>query len=335
MCGVFVAAPQAEAATQYMYTIPYNYNYNNNYSYNASTRYTNVDRDYLIQLILMLQQMLQHQNQYQWNYGYGTKTVVVGHARSSSGSGDDEPDVSTDSATRVEDHQADLRGEVDMNDFENGRVFFVYGQDRNQIRDVESDYDTYADVDEDGDDLQKILVDSNLDGHETYTRRVTGLDDNTDYYFEICVEYEDDRGDDTLACGNTENFQTGHGSSNDQEPSVETDRATNIYDDRATLRGSVDMNDFRNGLVFFVYGEDERQISDVEDDYDTYNDVDEDGRDLQKVRVDSDLDDNANYTMTAYNLDNDTDYYFQLCVEYDDGGELLKCGGVEDFTTDN
>jgi len=120
---------------------------------------------------------------------------------------DDRPDVETLSARDIEDNSAELRGEVDMNDARNGRVFFVYGEDRNDIEDVE-DEDQYNDIDESGDDIQKVLVDSDLDNREDYDRNVSGLDDDTRIYFRICVEYEDEDNDDRLECGDVENFRT-------------------------------------------------------------------------------------------------------------------------------
>jgi type II secretory pathway pseudopilin PulG len=128
-----------------------------------------------------------------------------GHGRSSS---DDEPDAETESARDVEDNTAELRGEVDMNDFNNGLVFFVYGEDEDQVEDIEDDYDEYSDIDEDGDDLQKFIVDRDLDDDESYRGDVFGLDEETDYYFQICVEYEDDDDDEVIVCGGVEDFET-------------------------------------------------------------------------------------------------------------------------------
>ncbi len=125
----------------------------------------------------------------------------------SSSRDDDEPDVDTDEAEDVEEDEAELHGEVDMNDFRNGLVFFVYGEDEDEVEDVE-DEDEYRDIDENGDDLQKVIVDSDLDGDRNYWRRVVGLDDNTDHYFRICVEYEDEDDDETLECGDVEHFET-------------------------------------------------------------------------------------------------------------------------------
>lgn len=120
---------------------------------------------------------------------------------------EDEPDVETGDADEVTDDSAEINGEVDMNDFDNGDVFFVYGEDEDQVEDVE-DEDQYRDIDEDGDDLQKYKVYDNLDGSRTFWLDIYGLDDNTDYYYRICVEYEDEDNDDTLACGDVEHFET-------------------------------------------------------------------------------------------------------------------------------
>lgn len=252
---------------------------------------------------------------------------------------DEEPDVTTDDADDVTEDSAELNGEVDMNDFDDGIVFFVYGQDEDQVEDVEYDYDSYDDIDEDGDDLQKVEVEDNFDGSDDFREDVDNLERDEEYFFQMCVEYDDEDGDETIICGGVEEFETDDdgGSSNDDEPDVRTESAENVEEDEAELHGEVDMNDFDNGIVFFVYGEDEDQIEDVEDDYDTYSDVDEDGDDLQKVRMDSDLDGSANYELRVRNLDDDTEYFFQICVEYEDedDDEVLMCGGVEDFETDD
>lgn len=175
--------------------------------------------NYLYQLIAQLQQQLayQQQNSYQQVYYYGPNTPnyhkeikVVGNPRGygSGSSNDDEPEVETLAARDIEDDRAELRGEVDMNDFNNGLVFFVYGEDEDQVDDIADDYDEYRDIDEDGDDLQKVTVDSDLDGDSTYYADLRSLDDDTEYYFQICVEYEDEDDDPVIECGGTEDFET-------------------------------------------------------------------------------------------------------------------------------
>lgn len=271
---------------------------------------------------------------------YGVvRALYVGSSGGGSSNNDDEPTVTTENADEVDENSAELNGRVDMNDFRNGVVFFVYGEDESQIEDVDRDYDSYSDVDEDGDDLQKIRVDTDLDGDERYSEDIGGLDRDTWYYYQICVEYEDEDDDETLECGGVEDFETDRNgsSSRNDEPDVRTLSARDVDDDSAELNGEVDMNDFEDGRVFFVYGEDENQIEDIEDDYDTYSEVDEDGDDLQKILISNNFDGSGDAYANVYGLDDNTRHYFQICVEYEDedNDDVILCGGVEDFETDN
>lgn len=253
----------------------------------------------------------------------------------------DTPNATTESAKSISDTSAYLEGEVDMNDFKNGQVFFVYGEDDDQIEDVEDAYDTYNDIDEDGDDLQKILVDSDLDGDQDYTTKITGLDEDTRYYYAIGVYFEDEDDDDTIILGSVKSFSTkdyddGDDDDNDTEPEVNTGTVKNITDDSADAYGYVDMNDFDDGKVFFIFGEDRGQIEDVEDDFTTYEDIEEDGDDLQKVKVYSNFDGYGTFELNMNGLDDNTTIYYTIGVAYedDDDDEVIKLGSVRSFTTD-
>lgn len=213
-----VALPsEAAANTTYYYMPTTGYQYQPvtwNTSTIGGTKMTEAQMiAYLQQLILQLQAQLASKGNTGYypyggsSYGYG---YVIGEPRGSGSSrgGDDEPEVETESAKKIEDDRATLRGSVDMMDFEDGEVFFVFGTDEDAIEDVEDDFDSYRDVDEDGDDLMKERVDSSLDGDADYEMTVTGLDEDTDYYFQICVGYEDEDGDDVLKCGGVDDFTT-------------------------------------------------------------------------------------------------------------------------------
>jgi hypothetical protein len=253
-------------------------------------------------------------------------------------SNDDEPELQISTAQNVDEDSADLQGSVDMNDFRNGLVFFVYGEDEDLVDDISKDYDEYADIDEDGDDLQKVKVDSDHDGDENYDYTVRNLNEDEDIYFSICVEYEDDDDDQVIDCSSVRSFSTDDSSSsNDDEPDITTVGYSNVTDDSARMRGSVDMNDFDNGIAFIVYGEDEDQVEDVADDYDTYSDIDEDGDDLQKIKVRSNVDTTLSFYAYTSGLDNNTDIYFAACVEYEDedNDDVIMCGNTKDFQTDN
>lgn len=224
---IAVAFPvvKAEAATSYYY-VPSIYGYNQasvitpTYGSYGSQMSQDDFIKYLQQLIIQMQlQLAAQKGSYNYGYGYDNNydhkyTYIVGSPRGHSDRDDDddydddEPEVDTTSVSSIEEDEAVLEGEVEMNDFEDGEVFFVYGEDEDQIEDVEDEFDSYSDVDEDGDDLQKVLVDSGLDDDEEYEERITGLDENTDYYFQICVGFEDEDDDDVIICGGVIHFET-------------------------------------------------------------------------------------------------------------------------------
>jgi len=123
---------------------------------------------------------------------------------------DDEeiPYVETNDADDVTETSAELNGEVDMQDADNGLVFFAYGEDEEAVEEV-TDEDEFRDIDEDGDDLQLIQVASNFDNDDNFIALITGLADDTDYYFRLCVEYEDEEDDEErIVCGEVESFET-------------------------------------------------------------------------------------------------------------------------------
>jgi hypothetical protein len=224
--------------------------------------------------------------------------------------------VSTQSASSINKDSAVLRALIDMNNENEGKLFFEYGT---SFGNLSKDSDTVSlDEDDDGDVLEE---------------EVSGLEDNSRYYFRAVVE--DENGDKRY--GATLSFVTDDNrSSNNDEPSLRTQSAQNIDSDSADLRGEVDMNDYENGKAFFVYGEDESQIEDVESDFDTYTAIDEDGDDLRKVEVDTDVDGTESYTKNVSGLSDNESYYYAMCVEYDDADkdETLVCGAVKSFKTD-
>lgn len=220
---------------------------------------------------------------------------------------------------RSSDDEVTFYGEVDLNRASYARVWFEYGEDddfdeRADIRSVNDDDTFSADVDKD-----------EFEEDEWYDYRAVAEDPQGDRaYGEIRsiifrdIERDDDDDDD------------------EDEPDVETGDADEIDEDSAEIEGEVDMNDFENGTVFFVYGEDEDLVEEIEDEYDEYSDIDVDGDDLRKFIVDTGFDDDGDFTGRISGLDDDTEHYYQICVEYEDedDDETIVCGGVEEFTTD-
>ena len=212
-------AGQAEANTGAYYYVPTTYQpyqpvVTPTYTYGGNTMNEEQMIAFLKQLIVQLQAQLEAKKKggytyynpgYTYSYGY-----VVGEPRSGSSrrGGDEEPEVETESAKSIKHDSAELRGFVDMMDFEDGEVFFVYGTDEDDIEEVEDDFDSYRDVDTNGQRLQKVRVDSSFDGDDDFEEVVTGLRSDTDYYFQICVGFEDEDDDEVILCGGVEEFTT-------------------------------------------------------------------------------------------------------------------------------
>jgi len=272
-------------------------------------------RTYIIQLEALLQQLRALQSQ--------TNMVVqnpfLGN-QNTGATGRSEVDVTTRSATDIDEDRARLRGELDFNREDEATVYFEWGVNRNRLSET-----TILIVLDEGDD------------DESFYQTITRLNDNTTYYYRAVAQDERGRTD----FGSVTSFRTDddRGSSsrnNDDEPEVETGDARDISENSAKIEGEVDMNDFDNGILFFVYGEDEDQVDGIARNYDEYRDIDEDRDDLQKMLVDSDVDGRANAFAEIFGLDEDTDIFYAMCVQFedDDNDDLIICGETEEFTTD-
>jgi hypothetical protein len=282
-----------------------NYNYYNS-SYNGYSSQNAYLEAYIKQLQQLLRQLMAQQG-YDDDYD-----------------NDADVSVSTRSASSIDDDSVTLRGTIDFDGEDEATVFFQYGKTQNF-----------------GNSTAMIVIEEDED-EEDFTSGVTGLSDNTLYYFRAVAEDEDGDRD----YGNTLSFRTDDDNNdddededddnNDEEPNVETEDADDITDRAAELSGEVDMNDFNNGVVFFAYGEDEDQVEDVADDFESYNDVEEDGDNLQVTLVDGDLDGQDDYAADITGLDRDTEIFYALCVAYEDedDDEVIVCGDTESFTTD-
>jgi len=273
----------------------------------------------------LLQRIAQQQGspvQYNYRYRYQPQGQMQGtsyQVRNTNQYVRDNAEVDVETGLlRSTDDEVTFYGEIDLNRASYARVWFEYGEndrfdERTDIRRINNDDRFSADVDKD-----------EFEEDEWYDYRAVAEDpDGNRTYGDIrSILFRDtDRDDDD---------------DDDDEPDVETGDADDIDEDSAEIEGEVDMNDFEDGIVFFVYGEDEDLIKEIEDEYDEYSDIDEEGDDLQKFMVDSNLDDNADYTGRLNGLDDDTEYFYQICVEYEDedDDETIACGGVESFETD-
>ena len=119
------------------------------------------------------------------------------------------------------------------------------------------------------------------------------IDSAKTYYYRAVAEDASGRFAEGALKSFTYTSAGGHSSSNNSsdEPEATTDDATNIDTDSAKLSGSIDMNDYENGLAFLVYGESESRVEDASDE-DRYDEVSTYGSDLRKVVLSTNLDSN-------------------------------------------
>ncbi len=123
------------------------------------------------------------------------------------------PEAETLGYDNVTKHSADVDGRVKMNNINDGRVFFVYGEDESLISSVSSDYNKYSEVPDGSDNINKIEVDNNNDQNswKLYGNvHLSGLDADETIYYRICVQYREDDGTGPyrLECGNVRDFDT-------------------------------------------------------------------------------------------------------------------------------
>ena len=167
---VFLGLSASQASAQFVQPVYTNYSNQLSYSQDQSA--------YIAQLLQLIQQ-LQAQQQVQTpffgtnNFGQvnnGQFGFVPTNGSSTFGTfstGNSKPRATVRSARDIEDDSAEVRGEVDMNDYNNGVVFFVVTDDEDDAEDVKDEYDDFDEVDDDDDDdFQVILVDRDLDEDE-------------------------------------------------------------------------------------------------------------------------------------------------------------------------
>lgn len=241
------------------------------------------------------------------------------------------PRLSLSSATYIEDTEATLSGSVSMNSGIDGIVFFVYGEKQSLIKSVE-ELDRYSEVKEADENLQKIRVGAGVRGNANYSQIVKDLEKDTTYYYRICAEYDGE--DSGMTCTSVRNFTT-DGRDKSSLPFVKTNTASFISNE-VKLSGVVEMNDFFDGIAFFVFGTDESKINNVST-LTSFSGVKQNGDKIQKILVDSDADGKNTYTKNLADLNSGEHYFYRICVEYkneDAKGRLvsfLQCGSTGHF----
>ncbi|MCA9360469.1 hypothetical protein KC730_01095 [Candidatus Kaiserbacteria bacterium] len=117
-------------------------------------------------------------------------------------------------------------------------------------------------------------------------------------------------------------------------PMVQTLSAENIEYNTAVLRGEVDLRSIDSGLVFVVYGYEKSKVAEVGSKYKTFVEIPASNNDKVRTKV---LNKIANgfdsYKLKLSSLVQDTEYFYQICVQYNMGDDAVSCGQIESFVT--
>lgn len=220
--------------------------------------------------------------------------------------------VATYNVQYIEDNKATFSASMNFKKASTAYVWFEYSDDE--------------------DDLYKhtpATLMNKADGRYFYYV-IQRLPSNTDLYFRAVAQDTDG----VRNYGKTIHFKTRVDIVN-EKPTVTTGKPSDITAHTATIAGTVDMNDFKNGKVFFIYGQSLADLNEVAKEYTTFNKIKEHGDDRQKVFIDEDLDRYDSYTLFLSNLESYTRYYFAIGIEYEnvDDDIVLLMGRISYFST--
>jgi len=146
-------------------------------------------------------------------------------------------EVDTLSATNVDEDSATLRGDIIETGGDDVERYFEYGEDNDDL-----DETTY--------------LSGETDDEGTFSKSISGLDEDTTYYFRACIESQDSNDDD---CGSVRSFRTDDDNNNndydnDGDLISNTTFATGITGSSAVLNG-VSINETNASSVsYFEYG---------------------------------------------------------------------------------
>lgn len=241
--------------------------------------------------------------------------------------------ATTNTATAINAYDATVRGSVRINDSADAISFFAYGEQRDLVAAIKTTYDEYADIKERGDLLQIDRVDVRLNADESYEEVIDDLERGTDYFYSLCVAYDDEKTG--IACGSVRTFTT---DARDRSNPVLQEIMETVSGDSVRFMATASMRDYRNGIVFLVYGVDEKAIDSVVT-KNTFSAVRQNGDRLQKISLDTDLDGRDVYEVTQYDLQREAEYWYRACIQYeteDDRNravDRLVCSATKAFST--
>lgn len=225
---------------------------------------------------------------------------------------------------------AELSGTYYLNSAKNASAFFVYGTDRALVTAV-STFDTYSDVQESGDKLQKVRAGSNIESNGSRDVIVDELEKNTTYYQRFCVAFDDDE-ETAMRCGSVLTFTT---KKRDYDIPTFRNQSALVAGHTIAFNVTADMEDYTDGYLFLVYGT-VSAVTSVSD-RSRFIDVYQNGTTLQRVAIDADFDGSNTVQWFAKDIPSG-DYAYRFCTQYETENnygwtvQALECSDVALFS---
>jgi len=241
------------------------------------------------------------------------------------------PTVSLSYPSDIRAEQATISGTYQVNSGEDLDIFLVYGTNQTLVNAVSTNSDTFSDVRESGAALQTVRVGARINSNGSFTRTIDDLDNDTPYYYAVCAEYTGEK--DGLTCSYGYSFTT-----KDRDRAVPSLALQALAAPRiVAFTSTVDMNDYRNGHAFIVYGTNESYVAAVADSW-SFASVYQRGDELQVISLDTDVDSREVFTRTVRDMTVPTLYFARTCVEYSQEDQygyeriVVDCGRAVPFT---
>ena len=168
------------------------------------------------------------------------------------------PVIKSYSSRNIEDNSALLRTDVNMRDHKGGTVYVVYGYNKNQVETLaKSSQVLEKDFNNKDDRARVMFIDLNPRGEESYEKKISQLVSNTDYYYQVCLQYTDLGSKSVKICDRVESFSTNPEvdlRNRFTAPYISANRAYSITDGESSVEVNLRMNDGVDGIPFIVYG---------------------------------------------------------------------------------
>lgn len=254
-----------------------------------------INKNKYIGLFFLIALVFSNVNQAQASGHVYTGFQYTGGSSSGGNTGNTGFDVNTNNASNIDQNSATLNGYISQtNNNTNYSRYFKWGTSSSNLN-------------------QTISISGTTNTSGNFSATVYNLNSNTNYYYQACAEQSN--GSNTQ-CGQIRNFTTNYAGGNNSGNvyvSVSTNNATNVGNNEATLRGSIDDAGGQNIRRYFEWGTSSSNL-------------------YQTTTLSGTVGYAGSFSAVINNLNSNSTYYYRACAEQTNNGNRT-CGVIRNFTT--